>query len=73
MALITNRKKPKVNTVTGKVNKMSNGFRVTFNIANTMDTKMAEVNPVNSTPFKSQAVKNTAKALINSFTNTFIL
>ena len=49
-ALMTNKKSPKVITVTGSVNKTNTGFTNIFSKPNTTETIMAALNPLTLTP-----------------------
>lgn len=65
-ALITNKNRPKENTVAGKVRITNKGLMKTFKSAKTMATPMALVNPERYTASpKIQAVKNTLKVFTN--------
>lgn len=50
MALITNKNKPKVTMVAGKVRKINNGLTNIFSKAITAATTTAAKNPVTATP-----------------------
>jgi len=50
-ALMTNKKRPKVITVTGSVNKTNTGFTNMFSNPKTTETIIAALNPLTLTPF----------------------
>ena len=73
-AFITNRNKPNVKMVAGRVKNMSRGFRVTLNIESTNATKSADTKPVRTIASpKIQAVTNTPKVLTTSFMSQFVI
>ena len=64
-ALITNRNKPKVITVIGKVKMIKIGLTIMFSNPRTIATITAEVNPSTATPGKNFANITTATAVNN--------
>lgn len=64
MALITNRNKPRVKIVTGRVKIMSMGFTKTFNIDKIKLAIIAEPKPDTSNPSKYPAIAKNNTALI---------
>ena len=71
-ALITNKNKPKVRMVTGKVKMIRIGFMVTLNNAKTTATITALVKFTTETPGKKWAITNTAIAVNTIFKMKFI-
>lgn len=68
MALITNRKSPKVMIVAGSVIKTRIGRKNTFNNPITTATHRAEVHPSTWTPGNSQQRKTTKAVVTNNRT-----
>lgn len=62
-AFITNRNRPRVITVIGKVSMTRIGFKMAFKSAKTMATMMAPVKPATSTPGRNFAKTTTATAV----------
>jgi len=60
---MTNKKRPKVTIVTGKVKMVKMGFTIKFNRLSTMATRIAVVYEAILTPGSSFAKITTAKAL----------
>jgi hypothetical protein len=73
IALITSRNKPKVNTVTGSVNKIRIGFTKTFNNPKTIATIIEVVKFSTSTPFITLERNITNIAVKTIFINSFMI
>ena len=72
-ALITNKNKPKVTMVAGKVKNIKSGRTNMFNNEITIATIIADVYPATEIPGKILAKTITAKAVNKIFKNVFIL
>ena len=72
MALMTNKNKPSVKMVTGKVNKTKMGFTKKLSSPKTMATVRAVVNSSTMTPFMILAKPNTKRAVIRILKSSFI-
>ena len=73
MVLITNKNKPKVKMVMGKVKKINIGLTTILNKPKTMATYKAAFKSVTITPFKKFEIINTAKAVNTSLKIIFIV
>lgn len=73
MALITNKNKPSVKIVTGKVNNTKIGFTKKFNNPKTIATVRAVVNSSITTPFINLAMTKTNIDVISIRMSSFIL
>jgi hypothetical protein len=73
VALITNKNKPKVTKVMGKVRKINMGFTYTFIKTNSVETTIAIGKFFTSTPGIKLAITNMAKAVEAIFIKKFIL
>jgi len=71
-ALITNKKSPKVKKVIGIVNTTKIGLSIEFNIANTIATSNAVINPSTLTPGNKYADITTANEDTMIFKRNFI-
>lgn len=73
-ALITNKNKPNVKNVIGKVNNFINGFTVIFKIANAKATFAEVAMPSNSTtPSTYRAIITTNIVVINNRAKSFMI
>ena len=72
MAFITNKNKPKVTMVAGKVKNMSRGFTVMRNIPKTTATITALEKFATSTPVNTCASTTTATAVSTIFNKNFM-
>ena len=73
MALITNKNKPRVKNVTGKVSNTKIGFTKKFNNPKTTATISAVLNSSIITPFIKWAITNTKIAVINILMSMLIM
>ena len=73
IVLITNKNKPSVTIVIGKVKKIKIGFTNILNKPNTMATYNAAFKLVTVTPFKKLDMIKTAKAVNTSLIIVFIV
>lgn len=71
-ALITNKNKPNVSSVTGNVNKTIKGFTIRFSNPNTIATMIEVPKPSTETPPRKLARSSTIKAVTRILITKFI-